>query len=372
MDVTKEIDRLRKELKYHNKLYYIDDAPVISDFEYDKLMQQLIKLEQEHPELITPDSPTQRVCRFDFVAIDFETANRQPNSACSIGIVAVKNGEIVDSFYSLINPKHSNFNSYNVSIHGITPVMVSDSPTLADLLPVLKRFISPHIPIFAHNAKFDSEVFQASAGVDLSDLSFADTIDIAKMYGLKHYKLNECADFFGIDCGHHHNALDDALTCAQIALMAERDSKCASMWEFLAKYGFVYEAPEFKEKPNELKEKESRSFYEKVKITDIQATKDNIDPSNPLFGKLIVFTGSLSIPRPEAMQIAVNCGAILKSAVSRKVDYLVVGSQDISLVGDDGLSTKEEKAYELIEKGFPIKIIREEEFLKLASSEVTI
>ena len=61
MDVTKEIERLRRELEYHNKLYYVDDAPVISDFEYDMLMQQLIKLEEEHPELITPNSPTQRV-----------------------------------------------------------------------------------------------------------------------------------------------------------------------------------------------------------------------------------------------------------------------------------------------------------------------
>lgn len=61
MDATKEIERLRRELEYHNKLYYVDDAPVISDFEYDALMQQLIKLEEEHPELITPNSPTQRV-----------------------------------------------------------------------------------------------------------------------------------------------------------------------------------------------------------------------------------------------------------------------------------------------------------------------
>lgn len=61
MDVAKEIDRLRRELEYHNKLYYVDDAPVISDYEYDMLMQQLIKLEEEHPELITANSPTQRV-----------------------------------------------------------------------------------------------------------------------------------------------------------------------------------------------------------------------------------------------------------------------------------------------------------------------
>ena len=61
MDITKEIADLRRELEYHEKLYYVDDAPVISDYEYDMLMQRLIKLEDEHPELITPDSPTQRV-----------------------------------------------------------------------------------------------------------------------------------------------------------------------------------------------------------------------------------------------------------------------------------------------------------------------
>lgn len=61
MEIQKQIDELRREIEYHNKLYYVDDAPVISDFDYDMLMQRLIKLEEEHPELITPDSPTQRV-----------------------------------------------------------------------------------------------------------------------------------------------------------------------------------------------------------------------------------------------------------------------------------------------------------------------
>ena len=61
MDVQKEIDKLRKEINYHSKLYYVYDAPVISDYEFDMLMQRLKTLEGEHHELITPDSPTQRV-----------------------------------------------------------------------------------------------------------------------------------------------------------------------------------------------------------------------------------------------------------------------------------------------------------------------
>lgn len=60
-NVKEIIKKLREEINYHNYLYYVKDAPVISDYEYDLLMQKLKKLEEEHPELITPDSPTQRV-----------------------------------------------------------------------------------------------------------------------------------------------------------------------------------------------------------------------------------------------------------------------------------------------------------------------
>ncbi len=61
MNVQTEIDKLRREINYHSRLYHVEDAPVISDYEFDMLMQRLKTLEAEHPELITPDSPTQRV-----------------------------------------------------------------------------------------------------------------------------------------------------------------------------------------------------------------------------------------------------------------------------------------------------------------------
>jgi DNA ligase (NAD+) len=58
---AKQIEKLREELRRHEHLYYVLDAPEISDAEYDALMNRLKRLEAEHPELITPDSPTQRV-----------------------------------------------------------------------------------------------------------------------------------------------------------------------------------------------------------------------------------------------------------------------------------------------------------------------
>jgi len=59
--VRRRIEELRREIEYHNYRYYVLDQPEISDAEYDALMRELEELEQAHPELVTPDSPTQRV-----------------------------------------------------------------------------------------------------------------------------------------------------------------------------------------------------------------------------------------------------------------------------------------------------------------------
>jgi len=60
-EAKKEIEKLRKEINHHNYKYYVENSPVISDFEFDQLLKKLESLEEQFPELITPDSPTQRV-----------------------------------------------------------------------------------------------------------------------------------------------------------------------------------------------------------------------------------------------------------------------------------------------------------------------
>jgi DNA ligase (NAD+) len=59
--IIKEIEELREKIRYHNYRYYVLNEPEISDAEYDRLFRRLVELEQKYPELITPDSPTQRV-----------------------------------------------------------------------------------------------------------------------------------------------------------------------------------------------------------------------------------------------------------------------------------------------------------------------
>ena len=84
-----------------------------------------------------------------------------------------------------------------------------------------------------------------------------------------------------------------------------------------------------------------------------------------LDGKCIVFTGALSFPRADATALAKAAGATVKTDVSRKVQYLVVGEQNEVIVGCDGMSDKEEKATALRKKGFAIETISEQNFLEL-------
>lgn len=68
----------------------------------------------------------------NFIAMDFETANRHPESACSLALVMVRNNKIADRFYTVINPQMP-FDGRNISVHQITPSDVKDAPTMAEV-----------------------------------------------------------------------------------------------------------------------------------------------------------------------------------------------------------------------------------------------
>ena len=90
----------------------------------------------------------------EFVAIDFETANRNSDSACSIGLVTFKDGKIVDEYYKLIHPKNLYFHPDNIKVHGLTEEMVADEPTLLEIWEeILPRLQGKQV--VAHFAKFD-------------------------------------------------------------------------------------------------------------------------------------------------------------------------------------------------------------------------
>lgn len=317
---------------------------------------------------------------YDFLAIDFETANASRGSACSVGIAAVSGQRIVDTYYSLIKPRVAGFDPYNISVHGITDNDVANAKTLDELWPDISSMFSLHTPVFAHNAQFDMTVLLQSLSYEIADFIYVDTLDVAHSLGIAKVRLDHCADVLHIQLGQHHNALDDAQVCAMIAVAGIQNSRCLSVWEYLATspdiglhhYANVIPAHEPVRKPAH-----EPSYYKKYlnapQPRDISPTVCTIDKCNRLYGKNVVFTGELSIDRRKAMQIAVNCGATVKSSVSKKVHYLVLGEQDPDAVGASGHSTKELKAHELNSNGqAQIQIINEREFLELADMGATV
>lgn len=155
----------------------------------------------------------------EFVAIDFETANACRSSACSIGLVTVKNGKIVDEYYKLIRPKNLYFNDDNISVHGITEEMVADEPTFEQLWPeIFPRLHNKQV--VAHFAKFDINVLAQTLNayyLPYPTFTYICSWILAKKAfpSLSSYSLDSVAEKVGFKFSHHH-ALEDARACAAI------------------------------------------------------------------------------------------------------------------------------------------------------------
>lgn len=305
----------------------------------------------------------------DFIAIDFETANSKRDSACEVGIVAVEGFAIVETFQSLIRPTTGTFNPINVSIHGITADMVRNERTLDELWGDISCYFEPSVPVVAHNAAFDMSVLRASCSYDIPDIPdfyYADSMNIAAPFVRGKKTLVNCAEKLGICVKQHHDALDDARVCAEICIEAFKRRGCASAWEYFCKNNI--QINRFSGLTPVVNTDHEKCFdYSRSKLDYAKLQSTAVPDSNcPLCGKNIVFTGELSISRIEAARLAANHGAIVKSSVSRATGFLVVGAQDKAVVGDDGMSTKEEKAHALNESGDAnIKIIGESEFIEM-------
>ena len=96
----------------------------------------------------------------EFVAFDFETANRQRSSACSLGAVKVVDGIMVKHFYELIDPQTS-FSPENIDVHGITPDQVYGKPTYDTVIKQFQEFVR-EAPVVSHS-KFDQGVIRAAS-----------------------------------------------------------------------------------------------------------------------------------------------------------------------------------------------------------------
>jgi DNA polymerase-3 subunit epsilon len=161
----------------------------------------------------------------DFTAIDFETANNSPASACSVGLVKVRGGRVVDTAYWLIKPPlgHDAFLEWNVRIHGIMAADVTDALLWSEQLPDLAAFAENDV-LVAHNAGFDMGVIAAASAasfVSTPSFEYLCSLQVARRtYHLDSYRLPSAAMAAGFEDFAHHNALADSEACAAIIVHA--------------------------------------------------------------------------------------------------------------------------------------------------------
>lgn len=163
----------------------------------------------------------------NFTAIDFETANGNSASTCAVGLVKVRDGKIVDSYSTLINPPTGwwDFHPGNIGIHGIHPSDVEHAPTWPEVLEQMLAFIEGDV-LIAHNAAFDMGVLRKATeavGGTLPELHYACSLLISrKTYNLDSYRLNAVAYAVGHEEFDHHDALADSDACARIIIHAAK------------------------------------------------------------------------------------------------------------------------------------------------------
>ncbi|MXW87455.1 MAG: 3'-5' exonuclease [Boseongicola sp. SB0667_bin_21] len=157
----------------------------------------------------------------NFAAIDFETADYHSDSACSVGVVHVKDNSIAERYHRLIRPPRREF--VFTYIHGLTWNDVRDSPSFGELWPELRHLLDRADFLVAHNASFDSRVLGACcrlAGISPPRYRFLCTVSMArKMWKLRSARLPVVCQHLGIAL-EHHDALSDAEACAKIAMRA--------------------------------------------------------------------------------------------------------------------------------------------------------
>lgn len=282
----------------------------------------------------------------NFVAIDVETANPDMTSICQIGLARYQHGLLFEEWKTYVDPEDY-FDMINISIHGIDESTVKGAPKLNDLTDQLYGFLDGKIAVC--HTHFDRvAIHQAFAKHNKRNPSctWLDSARVArrtwKELAWRGYGLHNVCRILGYEF-KHHDALEDAKAAAHV-LLAAIDESNLSIEEWLQRV----------EKSIDIE----KSYA---------AIKREGNPEGPLYGEVIVFTGSLLISRGEASDLAAKIGCKVDLGVTKKTTLLVVGDQDIKKLAGHEKSSKHRKAEGLISDGQNIRILRETDFIQLVN-----
>lgn len=260
--------------------------------------------------------------KFDFVAIDFETANNSRVSACALGLVFVKNNTIVhtDKFF-IQPPSTEKFLSSHSRIHGIYKEDVEFAFTFQELWNLeLSKYFNDNLIIF-HNASMDLSILRnlfEHYKVDNFNIDYLDTMKLAEVTK-NPKKLTELAELFSIEIENHHDPESDAKTCAHI--FSELIEQLPGYQELignlntLSNQGKIEKAQVSTEIKNE-----NIDYIKEYSITKTEL--DRLEIQNHSF----IFTGELVEDREACKQFIIQNGGLIKSGITSKVNYVVIGT----------------------------------------------
>jgi DNA polymerase-3 subunit epsilon len=158
-----------------------------------------------------------------FVAIDFETADHGPDSACAIGLVRVSGATIVERKYYLIRPTRSSF--FFTPVHGITWEHVERKPTFEALWPRIRNFLLAADFIASHSISFDRRVLESccrAAKIPPPEIPYVCTVNLARrVWDIRPTSLSNVCRYLGLPL-NQHEALSDAEACAGIVVAARQ------------------------------------------------------------------------------------------------------------------------------------------------------
>lgn len=273
-----------------------------------------------------------------FVAIDVETANPDRASICQVGAVAVRDGEIIDTLDVLVDPE-TYFDPWNVEIHGISESMVRGEPRFPAVARRLREFVGECV--VASHTPFDRTACdRAHERYELQtpDWTWLDTAMVSRrawtQFAARGYGLSNVAKHCGIEF-QHHSAVEDARAAALILLKACSDTGL----DVPAWLGRASQA--------------------------VQSISRDGQGDGPLAGEVIVFTGTLSVPRSQAAAEVASFGCDVRKSVSRSTTILVVGQQDLQALNGYTKSSKQRKAEDLARLGVGIRILGEDDLRRM-------
>lgn len=273
----------------------------------------------------------------DCTYIDTETTGLHPEDGKILEIAAVKvrDNQVIDTYQQLINPQ-MHIPAAASKVNGITDDMVKDCPTFEQIELDFLRFIGGDI-LVGHNIKFDIDFIEHEIGETLDNFTYNSIALARSLLKMESYRLKDLCSYLGISDTQDHRALSDAMLTYGLIQELKRNATRRNLT-----LGFEF--------PKTL----SKKHY-KFAVRDLSPRKDP-DPTSVFYGKHVVFTGTLPVPRKMAMQAVLDLGGQVGSNVIKKTRILVKGKEE-------GVA-KIEKAKEAKEAGQDITIMSAEEFIE--------